>query len=485
MSKLLTVLSLLAILVISTTTAYNTKLEDFVEQPDDGSSYYVHKVLNGQGYKAYVLNFTSINWLTPEESSNPRWWHWLTICIPDLVWSNYGYLYVDNGKYTTNPYEPVYPLIDTLCKSSHSVVSHLLQNPNQPLVLDKDNVSRTEDTIIAYTWKKFIQNRTRSDWIGQFAETKATVRAMDTIQQFVKAKTIFNRVKYFVVSGASKRGWAAWLTAAVDSRVKAVIPVVIPVLSLVENSNAHYKAYGGWSFTYDDYYDEGLLTYLNAEPFDAIAKEIDPLMFVDQLLVPKYVINAVGDQYFIPDSANFFWHKLLGTKHLRIHPNADHYMNTRWTQFISETNTYYNMIINKQKLPEFDWSIVPDASTNTSTIYVNTKTSCGNSNPTSVVVYTADTVSTTQRDWRFSTCRSASCLQNITWVATPLQEADEGFYKYTVTPPARGGWRGAFIELTYNSFYGKQVYTSDFTYAPFSFPFTGCGNDCQNKPYPV
>ena len=59
---------------------------------------------------------------------------------------------------------------------------------------------------------------------------KAAVRAMDTVTAFVSQITNNNIDKY-AVAGASKRGWTTWLTAAVDKRVVALMPIVLSVLN--------------------------------------------------------------------------------------------------------------------------------------------------------------------------------------------------------------------------------------------------------------
>ena len=40
--------------------------------------------------------------------------------------------------------------------------------------------------------------------------------------------------------------------------------------------------------------------------------------------MPKYIINGSGDQFFCPDSSQFYFNDLKGEKHLRYVPNVDH-----------------------------------------------------------------------------------------------------------------------------------------------------------------
>lgn len=45
-------------------------------------------------------------------------------------------------------------------------------------------------------------------------------------------KTLSLSIEEFYVGGESKRGWTTWLTAAVDRRVKAAIPVVMDLMGM-------------------------------------------------------------------------------------------------------------------------------------------------------------------------------------------------------------------------------------------------------------
>jgi PhoPQ-activated pathogenicity-related protein len=47
--------------------------------------------------------------------------------------------------------------------------------------------------------------------------TKSVVRAMDAIQAFSRTRDDLTNIDDFLLISMSKRGWAAWLAAAVDS----------------------------------------------------------------------------------------------------------------------------------------------------------------------------------------------------------------------------------------------------------------------------
>lgn len=44
----------------------------------------------------------------------------------------------------------------------------------------------------------------------------------------------------------------------------------------------------------------------------------------DWLSIPKYLVNASGDQFFLPDNSQFYFPNLQGEKYLRYAPNAKH-----------------------------------------------------------------------------------------------------------------------------------------------------------------
>ena len=94
------------------------------------------------------------------------------------------------------------------CIGSGTIGAGLYQIPNEPIVFwgDPTGKSRSEDAIIAYTWSHFINNTMEPDWLARMPMTKAAIRAMDAMQQFVEQQEDLPNIEKFVVAGASKRG---------------------------------------------------------------------------------------------------------------------------------------------------------------------------------------------------------------------------------------------------------------------------------------
>ena len=93
----------------------------------------------------------------------------------------------------------------------------------------KGESGRSEDDIIAWTWKHFLLYPNQPDWLLRLPMTKAARLAMDTINSKIQEERKKNRqweeqfasvIDEFTIMGASKRGWTTWTIAAVDKRVK-------------------------------------------------------------------------------------------------------------------------------------------------------------------------------------------------------------------------------------------------------------------------
>ncbi|GAM20210.1 hypothetical protein SAMD00019534_033850 [Acytostelium subglobosum LB1] len=247
-----------------------TPLEEFVSRPDQGISYFVNHTFNGDGYKVYALNFTSLNWLQPPLTDKPRWNHMLYVCVPTFVTTKTAFLYIQSpySSITVPNTTTLHPMADSFCKNSNSITAVIDQVGNAPLV-QADGVSRAEDTLMAWSWATYMQNTSNTEIINNFPITKAVVRAMDAVQSFTKT-ALSIRVKDFVVAGPSKRGLAAWLAAVTDTCVKAIVPLVAAMLHTKTFINNHVRAYGGFSFAFYDYFLGGVTAMVNHPQFDAL-----------------------------------------------------------------------------------------------------------------------------------------------------------------------------------------------------------------------
>lgn len=197
-------------------------------------------------------------------------------------------------------------------------VAFLFNIPNQPLFGGK-----TEDALIAETFKRFLATND-SSWPLLFPMAKSVVRSMDAVQGFAKKEWNFE-VKNFVVTGASKRGWTSWMTAASgDPRVKAIAPLVIDTLNLPAQIENQKKAFGTASEQVRDYTNNGLLKQPESSGEKHLQAMIDPYSYRDKLTLPKMLIHGTNDPYWPQDALNSYWDGLKGEKHITYVPNAGH-----------------------------------------------------------------------------------------------------------------------------------------------------------------
>src|SRR5262249_23844892 len=150
----------------------------------------------------------------------------------------------------------------------------------------------------------------------------SAVRAMDCLQEWAKQEG--TPIEKFVVAGGSKRGWTTWLTGAVDKRGEAIVPIVIDGVNVEESMRHPAEAYGFWAKAVGDYYRHGIMQRTGEPRLRELYQIEDPYAYRNRLTLPKYIVNAGGDQFFLPDSSQFYFADLKGEKLLRYVPNAGH-----------------------------------------------------------------------------------------------------------------------------------------------------------------
>ncbi len=431
-----------------------TALDRYIEKPDKVYSWKLLNTIPGQGYIGYVLELTSQSWRTEKDVDRPVWKHWLTIVKPEKLTTDKGFLYITGGSNKDAAPSKVSDQWIRFAIESGSVVSELGQVPNQPLFFtDSKDKGRSEDDLIAYTRVKHMATKD-DEWLVRLAMVKSGVRALDAIQEFMASKDGGNvKVNGFVVSGGSKRGWTSWLVGAVDKRVVAIMPVVIDALNSEAITRHHFEAYGFFSSALNDYVNHGLFPKKIGTPeYQAILAIEDPYVYRnrERLKIPKFLVNASGDQFFLPDNSQFYYGELQGEKHLRYVPNAKH--NLAGTDARDSMLAFYLAILKNKPRPRFTWTKEKDG---TLVVKVTDK-------PQAVNLWQA--TNPKARDFRVDTIGNA-------YSSTALSEEKPGVYIGRVGKPA-SGYTAFFVELVYDI--GEKVplkFTTEVSVVPDILPF--------------
>ena len=430
-----------------------TALDRYVHAADPSYKFELAGTIPAKGATGYVLDLTSQTWQSPIAADRTVWKHWLTVVRPDRVDYTTGFLFITGGSNTDKAPTAIDPLISDIATTTRSVVAELRMVPNQPLNFpDAGQPDLKEDAFIAYTWDKFLRTG-NALWAARLPMTKSAVRAMDAVQTFLQSDAGGKiTVEHFMVAGGSKRGWTTWTTAAVDPRVVAIAPMVIDLLNVEKSFTHHYQVYGFFSPAVKDYEDLGIMDLMGTPQFHKLMQIEEPYEYRDRLTMPKYIINAAGDQYFLPDSARYYFDDLKGEKLLRYVPNTDHSLKN--TDAREGLIAFYDAFLRKAPRPEVSWKFEGDGS-----IRVRTSTA-----PTTVTLWQA--TNPLKRDFRLESIGPA-------YRPTPLHAQRDGTYVGRPESPQKG-WTAYFVELRYAAAAGGRfplTVTTAVRVTPDTLPF--------------
>jgi PhoPQ-activated pathogenicity-related protein len=403
-----------------------TALDRFIQAPDPTFRYELVKTIPGDGYTTYVLDLTSQAWRTPPETNRPIWKHWLTVIKPAHVEGATGFLFITGGSITAASPAGADPGNVDTAMTSHSVVAELRGVPNEPVMFTEEGKPRNEDQIIAYTWVKFLKTGDET-WPLHFPMAKAAVRAMDAVTKFCAGERV--TVDKYFVAGGSKRGWTTWLTAAADPRVVGIAPMVIDLLNNEKSFQHHYRAYGFYSPAVKDYQDMGIMEVSGTPRYQELMKLEDPYSYRHRYTMPKFIINSAGDQYFLPDSSQFYFDQLPGEKYLRYVPNTDHSL--RNSDARPSLIAYYDAFLHGRPRPKFSWKFEKNG---------DIRVQCTDK-PTEVKLWQA--TNPEKRDFRLVSLGPA-------YKSTDLTAQNGGVYVAKIKAPEKG-WTASFVELTFTN----------------------------------
>ncbi len=435
-------------------TGMSDVLKNYVQTADPAYDFSVASTVVDPGglFTYYVLNMTSQSWRTSDDVNQTLWQHWVQIVVPSGPISNTALLLIDGGS--TNPNPPASPdqVLVIAALQTHSVVIDLKDIPNEPLTFTGDIPTRTrsEDAIIAYSFDQFMKHigdPGNDSWPVLEAMVKSAARAMDSVQTFIPTVDVGAHIDDFVVTGYSKRGWTTWLTAAVDDRVIGIMPGVFDNLNQGPQMVHHFGVYGdrdpsdpsvvgGFSAAVQDYTNMNIFERILSPAGEQLSQIVDPYRYLNngRFTIPKLLLDSAGDQFFVSDSAQFYFDDLPGTdNYIRYFPNTDHGLADAANDVLSSSLTFFSAILTDSPLPKFSWTVAADGSIHVQTVDV----------PTQVKLW--QITNPTERDFRKDYIAS-----NLVWTSSPLSDQGGGVYVGSTPMPASGA-TAFFVELTFNS----------------------------------
>lgn len=275
------------------------ELDDFVARPD--VTFQWSEV--GKNDDLTELRMTSQTW------QGLAWKHDIVVCTPKvLAKEDTVLLYITGDRVDRADL----PFLRLLAEKSRLRVATLFQIPNQPLF------ELEEDDLIAHTFGMFLETGDAT-WPLLFPMTKAAVRAMDVIQKWAP------RSKRFVVTGASKRGWTTWLTAATgDKRVVGIAPMVFDFLNFNAQLKHQMDSWGKYSEQLDDYVSRGQAEAAETPEGKRLGAMVDPFSYLERIRIPKLIVLGANDRYWTSDAHRLYMPALKGNTFFRIIPNVGH-----------------------------------------------------------------------------------------------------------------------------------------------------------------
>ena len=311
----------------------------YVQKPDPSFEW----------HKAYqtdtLLGPTCVLKMTSQTWHGIPWTHEIEIFKPKKCdHPQTALLFITFGK----PGDAQSQILKMLASSVGCPAAILYGIPNQPLFDGK-----LEDDLIAHTFAKTVETGDLT-WPLLLPMTKAAVRAMDAVQAFSKSE-LEGEITGFIVSGASKRGWTTWLTAAADpTRVKAIIPMVYDNLNLTAQMPHQIRCWGKYSDKIGDYTRRGLQQLLSTEQGKRLAAIVDPWSYRNRITMPKLIINGTNDPYWTQDALNLYWDGLKGPKSVLYIPNVGHGLEDLG-RLVTTAGAFVYAALSESPLPNVTW----------------------------------------------------------------------------------------------------------------------------------
>lgn len=473
-----------------------TELDKYVRR-DDGAFNWtdMHYNFSFSGeYTAHLFNLTSQRYLNDSLTDRSLWTHTMVYVVPTklnascntayiwLTWGHNGHPW-KGGKDAENDVDIA--VITQVAINTGCPAVAVYDIPNQEICFYDDPSSPycdSEDGAIAYTFNRFLYHNKSADWILLFPMTKAGLRAMDAVEQ-ISVQVFSQPITEFIVSGASKRGWTTWLCGAVDykpNRIKAIVPFVLDALNFGNFIHRQWKSYQGFTFVLKPYVDFGLTSATALPIFQRWSTEVDPFFYRQRLTMPKFAVNAVGDEFQLLDDQATWAHMMPGEMKTIMIKDADHLLVTNFGLVLKAVVSYCESVVFGVSRPTYTWSI--DATTGQITVTTSEA-------PVSVQLIQTS-INTTRRDFRDTILHEdpciihimGGCIRFLLWSSSAATAVNATTFTTNVPVPAHG-WTGFYLQVEFASGHASvenMIYASPASVLPLGYPYADCvGAQCN------
>lgn len=296
--------------------------------------------------------------LVSQQWRGVEWTHEVSLFRPaDLVEAGQMLLWIDGGSTPQLPEGPVteptgaVEILARVAAAAGLPAAVVRQVPHQPMF-----GGMVEDDLIAHTFVEFVKTGDVT-WPLLLPMAKAAVEAMTAAQEIARDRWQL-AIDGFVTTGASKRGWTTWLSAAMDDRVTGLVPMVIDMLSLAEHVGLQKKSFGGMSEQLIDYTSRGIEQLLGSPRGLELIGIVDPFGYRDRLVQPKIIALGTNDPYWPLEACDLYYDRLAGPRWLSYAPNAGHGLPpARVGGLVAAMGRHAAGL---EPLPELAWTCQPD-----------------------------------------------------------------------------------------------------------------------------
>ncbi len=320
-------------LIVSPSTA----LDDYVNKKDTAFQWHIqeNKVTDIGTY--YYLKLVSQQW------QHIAWQHHLAVFFPHQA--DYPETMLLALRHMEQKEQDLNNL-QVIAEQTGSPCAILYGVPNQPLFGGKQ-----EEELINFTFLEYLRTGDET-WPLLFPMVKSVVRAMDALQELSK-KENNPLVEGFMVTGHSKRAHTAWLTAAVDSRVKGIMPVAFDLLNSPAQITHHFQIFGKLSSSAQAGKD--VLEQIGSPRGETLINMVDAYGYRKRLSLPKLIVLGTNDDYSPSDALNLYWEGLKGPKWILYLPNTDHAGASLAPAVNATAFAFFRAVASATPLPELQW----------------------------------------------------------------------------------------------------------------------------------